>query len=85
MLCSRREGRDVSQNGSDWCVVLIGGMSAARKTVISERLRLSLGMPWIHVDDLRLVFLRDFVSLPGSTGALHFFDNTPHHGGQISY
>lgn len=55
----------------DWIVLLIGGHSAAGKTTAAERIGLSLGVPWMMVDDLRLAFQRADVTLPGGTEALY--------------
>ncbi|MFC1947776.1 hypothetical protein ACFLXY_07655 [Chloroflexota bacterium] len=60
-----------------WKVLLIGGISAAGKTIISKRLGLSLGLPWMQVDDLLLAFQRASASLPSGTEAMYYFVNTP--------
>ena len=60
-----------------WKVLLIGGISAVGKTIISQRLGLSFGVPWMQVDDLRLAFQRSGASLPSGSEALYFFVNTP--------
>lgn len=56
----------------DWLVLLIGGHSATGKTVVSERIGLSFGVPWMMVDDLRLAFQRSQARLPEGTDALYF-------------
>lgn len=61
----------------DWLVLLIGGHSAAGKTTAAERIGLSLGVPWLMVDDVRLAFQRADVTLPGGTEAL-YLDKQPH-------
>jgi 2-phosphoglycerate kinase len=60
-----------------WLVLLIGGLSASGKTVAAKRFGLSLGVPWMQVDDLRLAFQRAHASLPSGTDALYFFLDTP--------
>ncbi len=66
------------QKNPDWCVLLIGGVSAVGKTAAAKRIGLSLGVPWMQVDDLRLAFQRARVSLPEGSEALYFFVDTPH-------
>ena len=61
----------------DWLVFLIGGHSATGKTTTAERIGLSLGVPWMMVDDLRLAFQRAGATLPSGTEAL-YFDKQPH-------
>lgn len=61
----------------DWLVLLIGGHSAAGKTTVAERIGLSLGAPWMMVDDVRLAFQRAHVILPTGTEAL-YLDKQPH-------
>lgn len=61
----------------DWLVLLIGGHSAAGKTTAAERIGLSLGVPWLMVDDVRLAFQRAHVTLPTGTAAL-YLDQQPH-------
>ena len=60
----------------DWTVLLIGGHSGAGKTAVAERIGLSLGIPWIMADDLRLAFQRSRARLPGDADAL-YFDKSP--------
>ncbi len=60
----------------DWTVLLIGGHSASGKTVVAERIGLSLGIPWIMADDLRLAFQRSRARLPGDADTL-YFDKEP--------
>ena len=60
----------------DWTVLLIGGHSASGKTVVAERIGLSLGIPWIMADDLRLAFQRSGARLPGESDTL-YFDKEP--------
>lgn len=60
----------------DWTVLLIGGHSASGKSVAAERIGLSLGIPWIMADDLRLAFQRSRARLPGDTDTL-YFDKEP--------
>ena len=60
----------------DWTVLLIGGHSASGKTVVAERIGLSLGIPWIMADDLRLAFQRSRARLPGYADTL-YFDKEP--------
>ena len=55
----------------DWTVLLIGGHSASGKTVVAERIGLSLGVPWMMVDDLRLAFQRARARLPTGGDALY--------------
>ncbi len=69
---------DVPRKDPDWRVLLIGGLSAAGKTIAARHVGLSLGVPWMQVDDLRLAFQRARVSLPEGNDALYFFVNTPH-------
>jgi 2-phosphoglycerate kinase len=57
--------------------LLIGGHSASGKTTVAAQIGLSLGIPWMMVDDLRLAFQRARVRLPEGTDALDF-DKTPH-------
>jgi len=61
----------------DWLVLLIGGHSAAGKTTAAERIGLSLGVPWMLVDDVRLAFQRAEVTLPAGTRAL-YLDTQPY-------
>ena len=68
---------EVLQKDAEWRVFLIGGHSATGKTTASKRLGLSLGVPWMMVDDLRLAFQRACVSLPKGTDSL-YFDKKPH-------
>ena len=65
-----------TQRDRDWLAFLIGGHSAAGKTTAAERIGLSLGVPWMMVDDLRLAFQRADVTLPSGTEAL-YFDKQP--------
>jgi 2-phosphoglycerate kinase len=67
----------VSQENPDWFVFLIGGHSAVGKTTAAKSIGLSLGMPWMMVDDLRLALQRACARLPGGTDAL-YFDKRPH-------
>lgn len=60
----------------DWSVLLIGGHSASGKTVVAERIGLSLGIPWMMADDLRLAFQRSRARLPADTDTL-YFDKEP--------
>ena len=60
----------------DWTVLLIGGHSASGKTVVAEHIGLSLGIPWIMADDLRLAFQRSRARLPGDADTL-YFDKEP--------
>ena len=60
----------------DWLVLLVGGHSSTGKTIVSERIGLSLRLPWMMVDDLRLAFQRADAQLPAGTDALTF-DTTP--------
>ena len=62
---------------TDWKVLLIGGHSGAGKTIAARRLGLSLGIPWLMADDLRLAFARARVTLPDNNEALYFLDRTP--------
>ena len=68
------ESRRVSDR--DWTVLLIGGHSASGKTVVAQRIGLSLGIPWLMADDLRLAFQRARVRLPTEADAL-YFDKSP--------
>ncbi|MCY3913846.1 MAG: hypothetical protein OXG43_11465 [Chloroflexi bacterium] len=60
----------------DWLALLIGGHSAAGKTTAAARIGLSLGVPWLMVDDVRLGFQRAEVTLPTGTEAL-YLDQQP--------
>jgi 2-phosphoglycerate kinase len=64
------------RSDQDWQVLLIGGHSASGKTTVAAQIGLSLGVPWMMVDDLRLAFQRARAHLPEGTDALHF-DKTP--------
>ena len=55
-------------------VLLIGGHSSTGKTTAAKRIGLSLGVPWMMVDDLRLAFQRARARLPWGTGALMFLE-----------
>lgn len=66
-----------TKDDPDWRVLLIGGHSSAGKTTAAKRIGLSLGVPWMMVDDIRLAFQRARVRLPTGTDAL-YFDKTPH-------
>ena len=66
------------QKDLDWLVFLIGGHSASGKTIAAKRIGLSLGVPWMEVDDLRLAFQRARAALPSGTEAL-YFDKEPHY------
>ena len=59
----------------DWYVFLIGGHSYSGKTTAAKHIGLSLGAPWMMVDDLRLAFQRACVRLPRNTDALYFDKN----------
>lgn len=64
---------DVSQEDDrDWCVFLIGGQSSTGKTTAAKRIGLSLGVPWMMVDDLKLAFQRARALPPNCTDALDF-------------
>ena len=65
---------DILQKDPGWCVFLIGGQSSTGKTTASKRIGLSLGVPWMQVDDLRLAFQRAYVRLPRGTDALYFLE-----------
>ena len=65
------------QDDPNWRVFLIGGHSSVGKTTVAKRIGLSLGVPWMMVDDLRLAFQRARVRLPEGTDAL-YFDKEPH-------
>ena len=65
------------QDDPDWIVLLIGGQSAVGKTTAAKRIGLSLGVPWMMVDDLRLALQRACARLPRGTDAL-YFDKRPH-------
>ena len=54
------------------CVLFIGGHSSSGKTTAAKRIGLSLGVPWMMVDDLRLAFQRARARLPRGTDALYF-------------
>ena len=73
----RELDKDVSEKEPDWRVFLIRGHSSAGKTTAANRIGLSLGVPWMMVDDLRLAFQRARVRLPNGTDAL-YFDHKPH-------
>ena len=74
---SMKERTTIETERPSWCVLLIGGHSSVGKTITSKRVGLSLGMPWMQVDDLRLAFHRASASLPKGTDDLYFFDATP--------
>ena len=61
----------------DWKVLLIGGHSGSGKTIAARRIGLSLGIPWMMADDLRLAFARARVTLPEKTEALYVFEQGP--------
>jgi 2-phosphoglycerate kinase len=62
---------------TNWVVLLIGGSSGVGKTKVANQLGLRFGASWLQVDDVRLAFQRSRVTLPESTEALYFFEDTP--------
>lgn len=67
----------MNEKEPSWYVLLVGGHSSVGKTIVSKRIGLSLSIPWMQADDLRLAFHRASASLPEGTDDLYFFDDTP--------
>ena len=59
-----------------WTVLLIGGNSGAGKTTVARELGLYFQIPWLQVDDLRLILERN--TDPEERPALHLFDDSAH-------
>jgi hypothetical protein len=58
-------------------VLLIAGHSGAGKSTAAAELGRRFGLPWLQVDDLRLVLQASAVTLPVGTDDLYFFVRTP--------
>jgi 2-phosphoglycerate kinase len=58
-------------NQPKWKVLLIGGSSGAGKTIVAKHVAQHFGLPWLQVDDFRLVLQR--ATTPAQHPALHFF------------
>jgi 2-phosphoglycerate kinase len=63
----------------EWTVLLVGGSSGIGKSTAAARIGRQFGLPWLHVDDIRLAMQWSRVSLPNpqDTAALYFFDENP--------
>lgn len=59
-----------------WHVLLIGGNSGAGKTTVAREIGLHFQIPWLQVDDLRLMLERN--TDPEERPALHLFDDPTH-------
>lgn len=59
-----------------WQVLLIGGNSGAGKTTVARELGLHFEIPWLQVDDLRLML--EWNTEPVQRPALHHFDDQAH-------
>lgn len=59
-----------------WTVLLVGGNSGAGKTTVARELGLHFQIPWLQVDDLRLILERN--TDPKKRPALHLFDDSTH-------
>jgi 2-phosphoglycerate kinase len=59
-----------------WQVLLIGGNSGAGKTTVAREIGLRFQIPWLQVDDLRLMLERN--TDPEERPALHLFDDPTH-------
>lgn len=56
-----------------WKVLLIGGNSGAGKSTVARELGRRLELPWLMVDDLRLLLERNIDA--SESPALHYFDD----------
>ncbi len=56
-----------------WTVLLIGGISGIGKTTAAESLGMQLGIPWLQVDDLRLILQFSDLVPRATNPDLYFF------------